>query len=113
MKRPVSQFTIAGRPRNSHDRSATFVPLLAGILIIAFILSACASPQPITRVVHITRHEYVPVPPSLLAPCPKADVSQIVTNGDLLDAFLRDQAALDTCNGQLDAIKTLAPPPAT
>lgn len=83
------------------------------IAVMALMLAGCGSVVPITRVVHITRHEYVPVPPSLLAPCPKADVSQIVTNGDLLDAFLRDQAALDTCNGQLDAIKTLAPPPAT
>jgi hypothetical protein len=47
----------------------------------------------------------------MLVPC-VGNTKTIVTNRDLADAYLEDQKALATCNGQLKAIQEL-PPPAT
>lgn len=84
-----------------------------GAVLLALLIAGCSTPMPITRIVHVKSTQYVPIPPALLTPCPLADLSIIKTNGDLLNALLYDQAALTTCNGQLEGIRTLAPPPAS
>lgn len=74
---------------------------------------AGCSTVPVTRIVHVKSLQFVPIPPALLAPCPKSDPKQIKTNGDLLNAYLADQDSLTICNSQLQQIKTLTPPSST
>jgi len=82
-------------------------------LALVVLLAGCSTPLPVTRIVHVKSTRYVPVPSTLLVPCPLSDLSTLKTNGDLLNALLDDQAALKICNGQLEGIRTLAPPPAS
>ena len=82
-------------------------------LVFVGLLAGCSTPLPVTRIVHVKSIRYVPIPTTLLVPCPLSDLSSLKTNGDLLDALLDDQAALKICNGQLEGIRTLAPPPGT
>ena len=76
------------------------------------LLGGCATPLPVTRIVHVHTQSYIPIPAALLSPCTPADLSLIKTNGDLLDALLSDQAAIQTCNGQLQQIGTIKAPAA-
>lgn len=85
----------------------------AALGIASLSLVACSTPEPITRIVHETRTEYIPVPSEFLAHCNAADLSQIETNGDLLEAAKHNERAIERCNDQLDAIGTLPPPPTT
>ena len=108
--RPVLQFQSPGG-RNSHNRLAAFVlSLLAGILIISS-FSGCATPVPITRVVHVVHTRYVPIPPEFLTPCPQAPLPATATNGDLANAYLHQRQSIETCNSQLRAIRNIKPPP--
>jgi hypothetical protein len=67
-------------------------------------------PPAAVKVVTVNHTAYIAVPSALLLPCPPGVASAIKTNNDLLLAFLADQAALATCNGQLQAIGKLTPP---
>jgi hypothetical protein len=60
----------------------------------------------ITKPVEVVRVERIPFPAELLAPC-RADVGPIVSNGDLLSAYAEARRALDACNAQLDALRSL------
>lgn len=58
--------------------------------------------------VAVTVTKYVPVPPALTAPCaPPAAGAGLTTNGELLDAYLRDAAALRACAAQVDGVRAL------
>lgn len=78
-----------------------------GMLIIAGVLGGCASSAPVvvTEVVH--QPTFIPVPSMLTAPV-SAVLPQGVTWGQALGL---QQAAIQTCNADLNAISTLKPPP--
>jgi hypothetical protein len=83
-----------------------------GAPCLALLLTACATPQVVTRpdTVTVTKHAYLAVPEKLLAPCPSVPADRIQTNGDLWAAYLAERASISRCNGQLDAIRHLTPP---
>lgn len=83
-------------------------PLMLGALLPFLALCAGCSPRVIVKPepVEVVRVERIPFPPDLLAPC-GADTGPIATNGDLLAALLETRRALDACNAQLDALRSL------
>lgn len=77
-------------------------------VIIAYLaLSGCASSQPVIQVERISVPVYLPVPSTLVAPV-SAIFPSGVTYGQALGI---QQAAIQTCNANLNAISTLKAPP--
>lgn len=64
------------------------------VLLSLLALPACSKEVP----------KLIEVPPTLIAPVQEPDVSNIATNGDLLELFLDYQLALRLCNGKLSSI---------
>jgi len=83
------------------------------LLAVVVLLGACATTAHITRLVRVTRTTYLPVPPELLLPCATTHNKNILTNGDLLQAYLDTRQALTVCNYQIHQISTLKAPPAS
>lgn len=75
-----------------------------GLLTLALV--ACASDPVIkTEVVELPVTKFVPIDAALLVPCAIAEgpLSRVI------DVARERKAALETCNGQLDAIRALQP----
>lgn len=85
------------------------MPRLAGLLITCVVLAGCgqAPVKPaMTQVVTQTVTQYVPVPEALTTPCPVAErQSSTVAEAVRIAKARRD--ALERCNGQLEAIRSL------
>ena len=79
----------------------------AVLLTLAFATGCAATPVcPPPEVVEIVRTERVPVPSWLTAEC-RVDCGQIVTNGDLLECYQRQRAAIAECDARLSEIRAL------
>lgn len=76
------------------------------ILIIACFLAGCASSPPVVVPEIIYKKTYIPAPSTLTLPVEVALLPGTTYGGGL--GSLR--AGLDTCNGRLEAIKTLKSP---
>lgn len=76
------------------------------VIIAALLLSAC-SQAPVVQIERINMPIYIPVPATLTAP-----ISVDLTNATWGSAVGSLNAAVQTCNGRLDSIHSLVPPPA-
>ena len=81
--------------------------LLLGIII--SIITACTPERviekPVVQTVVETRWREVPA--ELTKPCPKAEIVDEMTYGEAIEAWSRDRAAIDVCNGKLAGIESL------
>lgn len=78
-----------------------------GLVLILASLSACTS-QPVVRVQYVNIPTYIPVPVTLTQP-----ISVDLTGATWGKAVGDLKAGLQTCDGQLQAIKDLKAPPKT
>ena len=79
---------------------------LFGSIVVA--LSGCAS-TPVaapTRIVTVTKMQYVSMPASDLLPCTVA-TQRIATGADVIAAWQRTLGALAVCNAQVDDLRRL------
>lgn len=105
-EKPLGQFPPANHPGKSYaDRQTLYsiFELLGVVFILA--LSACASTVPVPEIIH-TR-TYIPAPATLTAP-----ITVTLPPDATWGSGLADYAqGLRSCNAQLDAIRSLKPPP--
>lgn len=72
-------------------------------------LTSCGTTKVVTvpEVVEVVRTERIPVPVNLLSGCVKSTVPDNLTYGEALSLWAEDRAKLDTCDGQIEAIRSL------
>jgi hypothetical protein len=82
--------------------------LTSSMLSCSVMLSGCASPPicPGPEVVEVERVRYIPVPPNLTAYSDPVEVD-VVTNGDLLEAYKAWRAAAEERARLLDEVARL------
>ena len=87
-------------------RNISTLRTLTLILLLSIFAAACTPiSQPGPEVVEIVRTERVPVPSWLTAEC-RVDCV-IVTNGDLLECYQRQRAAIAECDARMGEIRGL------
>jgi len=86
--------------------------VLTSLFLVLFstaFVSGCGPTRVIEKpVIHtVTVTEFRNVPADLLTPCGKTIIMDIITYAEALEAWAADRATIDTCNGQIDGIRSL------
>ena len=84
-----------------------------GLMFPLLCLTACASERlvPVTKVVEVPGPvRWQAIPKALLKPCEPLPIPERATYADLIEIHAGDRSVIDTCEGQLEAIRSLGDP---